>query len=318
MPRFWHLSALLLCFLAGLLANVTSAGDTDKAGDEFFERKIRPLLAANCFSCHGKEKNGGLSLESRAGLLAGGDGGTVVALGKPDDSRLIKAVKYADEELQMPPSAKLAEQDIALLNEWIERGAPWPASSGPTAGFIRTSGVITAQDRQFWSFQLVKPQAQPAVNNAAWLRQPIDSFVLASLESEKLQPAKEADKRTLLRRSSFDLTGLPPTMEDVTTFLADDSPDAYDRLIDRLLASPSYGERWGRHWLDVARYAEDQAHTFAARMYPGGYRYRDWVIGSLNSDLPYNDFVKEQIAADLIDGGDKVAGREKRNDDRAK
>lgn len=307
MPRFWHFLALLFCYLAPSLFNAAVAAEVDKAGDEFFERKIRPLLAANCFSCHGKEKKGGLSLESRAGMLAGGDGGTVVALGKPDDSRLLKAVKYADEELQMPPSAKLGEQDIALLKEWIERGAPWPETKGTAAGFIRTSGAITAEDRQFWSFQPVKPQQQPAVKDAAWLRLPLDPFVLAALEAENLQPAKEADKRTLLRRATFDLTGLPPTPEEVSSFLADESPDAYERLIERLLASPRYGERWGRHWLDIARYAEDQAHTFAARAYPGGYRYRDWVINSFNADLPYSRFVQEQIAADLLEGDDRMA-----------
>ncbi|MFN0021668.1 MAG: DUF1553 domain-containing protein [Pirellulaceae bacterium] len=307
MPRFWHFLALLFCYLAAALFNGVVAAEVDKAGDEFFERKIRPLLAANCFSCHGKEKKGGLSLESRAGMLAGGDGGTVVALGKPDDSRLLKAVKYADEELQMPPSAKLGEQDIALLKEWIERGAPWPETKGTAAGFIRTSGAVTAEDRQFWSFQPVKPQQQPIVKDATWLRQPLDSFVFAALEAEKLQPAKEADKRTLLRRATFDLTGLPPTPEEVNSFLADVSPDAYERLIERLLASPRYGERWGRHWLDIARYAEDQAHTFAARAYPGGYRYRDWVINSFNADLPYSRFVQEQIAADLLEGGDRNA-----------
>lgn len=313
MSRFWHIVALLLFFLARhwqFASAAAAEGETtaaDKAGDEFFERKIRPLLAANCFSCHGKEKKGGLSLESRAGMLAGGDSGTAVTLGKPDDSRLIQAVKYADDELQMPPSAKMAEQDIALLKEWIERGAPWPETSGTAAGFIRTSGAITAEDRQFWSFQPVKSQAQPPVKDAAWLRQPIDPFVLAALETEKLQPAKEADKRTLLRRATFDLTGLPPTVDEVSNFLADESPDAYERLIDKLLASPRYGERWGRHWLDIARYAEDQAHTFAARNYPGGYRYRDWVINSLNADLPYSDFIKQQIAADLLDGEDRNA-----------
>ncbi len=307
MPCFRHVLLLSICLLAMSLFKSAVAGESDKAGDEFFERRIRPLLAANCFSCHGKEKKGGLSLESRAGMLAGGDGGTVVALGKPDDSRLLKAVKYADEELQMPPSAKLGEQDIALLKEWIERGAPWPETKGTAAGFIRTSGTVTAEDRQFWSFQPVMPQPQPAVKSAAWLRQPLDSFVLAALEVERLQPAIEADKRTLLRRASFDLTGLPPTLEEVNSFLADESPDAYERLVDKLLASPRYGERWGRHWLDIARYAEDQAHTFAARAYPGGYRYRDWVINSFNADLPYSRFVQEQIAADLLDGGDRNA-----------
>ncbi|MBC7856683.1 MAG: PSD1 domain-containing protein, partial [Pirellulaceae bacterium] len=307
MLRFWHILALFLGCCPALFVNSGSGADGDKAGEEFFERRIRPLLAANCFSCHGTEKKGGLSLESRAGLLAGGDGGTVVALGKPNESRLLTAVKYADEELQMPPSAKLAEQDIALLKEWIERGLPWPEASGSSAGFIRTSGAITAEDRQFWSFQPVKPQTQPAVKDTSWRRLPLDSFVLAALEAEKLAPAKEADKRTLLRRASFDLTGLPPTLEEVSSFLADESPDAYERLIDKLLASPRHGERWGRHWLDVARYAEDQAHTFAARMYPGGYRYRDWVIGSLNADMPYQQFVTEQIAADLTEGENKTA-----------
>ena len=307
MPRCWQIFVLLLCSLSGPLADWALAAEGDNAADEFFERKIRPLLAANCFSCHGKEKKGGLSLESRAGMLAGGDGGAVITLEKPDDSRLLKAVTYADEALQMPPSAKLAEQDIALLKEWIERGAPWPASKGTAAGFIRASGTITAEDRQFWSFQPVTPQVQPAVKDGGWLRNRVDSFVLAALESENLQPTKEADKRTLLRRATFDLTGLPPTIDDVSSFLGDEAPDAYQRLIDRLLASPRYGERWGRHWLDIARYAEDQAHTFAARAYPGGYRYRDWVIGSLNADMPYRQFVTEQIAGDLVEGENKMA-----------
>ena len=308
MSRCWQIAVLVLCCCATSFFEQVVAAEGDKAGDEFFERRIRPLLAANCFSCHGKEKKGGLSLESRKGLLAGGDGGTVVALGKPEESRLIRAVKYEDDELQMPPSAKLADQDIALLKEWIERAAPWPESaSGSSAGFIRTSGTITESDRQFWSFQPVKPHPRPAVNDTAWSRRSIDPFLLAALEAEKLQPATEADKRTLLRRASFDLTGLPPTLEEASAFIADESPDAYERLIDRLLASPRYGERWGRHWLDVARYAEDQAHTFQARMYPGGYRYRDWVMGSLNADLPYNDFVRDQIAGDLPDDSDKTA-----------
>src|SRR3569623_917664 len=276
--------------------------NANEAGIEFFERKIRPLLAQHCYSCHGRGQNkGGLSLASREAMLAGGDSGTAVALGKPEESLLIAAIRY-DGDVQMPPAGKLADDEIAALSQWLALGAPWPAEPSG-GGTIRADGTITEADRQFWSFQPIADPAPPAVQQTGWPRKPLDAFVLARLEAEGLQPVGEADPRTFIRRATFDLVGLPPTAEEVEEFLADERPDAYERLIERLLESPHYGERWARHWLDVARYGEDQAHTFQARLYPSGYRYRDWVIDAFNRDLPFDRFVIEQIAGDLV-GGD--------------
>ncbi len=231
-------------------------------------------------------------------MLAGGESGAVVALEKPDESLLIAAVEHRGGT-EMPPNGKLSDGEIASLRKWIQLGLPWPESASKSGG-IRASGSITEEDRRFWSFQPVQDVAPPAVKNAAWPRRPLDQFVLAQLEATGLSPVGEADKRTFIRRASFDLIGLPPTPDDVAAFVADESPLAHERLINRLLESPHYGERWARHWLDVARYGEDQAHTFAARMYPNGYRYRDWVVTALNADMPYNQFVIEQIAGDLL------------------
>ncbi|OYV81132.1 MAG: hypothetical protein B7Z73_18440, partial [Planctomycetia bacterium 21-64-5] len=296
LPRWW-LAALIL-FAA---APAVSAGDRpagNEAGSEFFERKIRPLLVQHCYACHGRgRKKGGLSLESREAMLAGGESGTAVALGKPDESLLIEAVEYAGD-VQMPPSGKLAAEEIDALRQWLAVGAPWPAGPADAAS-MRSDGTITEADRQFWSFQPVRDPQPPAVRQADWPRRPLDRFVLARLEAEGLQPVSEADRRTFIRRATFDLIGLPPTAEEVEAFTGDERPDAYERSIERLLDSPHYGERWARHWLDVARYGEDQAHTFQARLYTSGYRYRDWVAGAFNRDLPFDRFVIEQIAGDL-------------------
>jgi hypothetical protein len=294
--------ALILILLAALVASNYATAAGEETGEEFFERHIRPLLVQHCYSCHGKgQTKGGLSLEHRAAMLAGGESGTAVVLNKPGESLLIRALEY--DELQMPPNGKLAEAEIKLFQEWIARGAPWPEAKDAPGG-IRTPGAITESDRQFWSFQPIRPQPLPHVRDAAWPREALDAFVLARLEAEELTPVVEAARQTLLRRATFDLTGLPPTIDEAEAFAGDASPDAYERLLDRLLASPRYGERWARHWLDVARYAEDQAHTFQARQYPSGYRYRDYVINSLNADLPYDRFLQEQIAGDLLDGED--------------
>lgn len=281
-------------------ASPTKPAVAEMSANEFFERKVRPLFVEHCYSCHAKgQKKGGFSLADRAGLLAGGESGAVVALEKPAESLLITAVEHRGG-LQMPPNRKLSDAEIAALKKWIELGAPWPDSAANKSGGIRASGSITAEDRQFWSFQPVKEVAPPAVKNGAWPRRPLDQFVMAQLEANDLSPVGETDKRAFIRRATFDLIGLPPTSDDVAAFLADESPLAHERLINRLLESPHYGERWARHWLDVARYAEDQAHTFQARMYPNGYRYRDWVVASFNRDLPYDQFVIAQIAGDLL------------------
>jgi mono/diheme cytochrome c family protein len=274
---------------------------------EFFEKAVRPVLADHCFDCHGPRKQkGGLRLDSRAALLSGGDSGPVVVPGKPDKSLLITAVHYADNP-RMPPRNKLKPEQIAALTDWVKQGAPWPAA--PVE--IRTPAPagrafqISPKDRDFWSFRPVSDPPLPRVKDGAWPRTSIDHFILARLEAGGLRPAPPADRRTLLRRATFDLTGLPPTPEEIDAFLADDSPRAFERVVDRLLASPHYGERWARHWLDVARYGEDQAHTFQARKYPYGYRYRDWLVRAFNADLPYDRFLKEQLAADLLSGPDR-------------
>jgi cytochrome c553 len=302
---------MIRCFLAALIFLGTSASlpcyaeeaKPDAAQIEFFEKQVRPVLVTHCQRCHGPDKQkGGLRLDSRAAMLSGGDSGPAMVAGKPDASTLIKAIRYNDA-IQMPPSKKLADEHIAALTTWVKMGAPWP----PAPEAIRTVETgkevpVTKEDRGFWSFQPVKIPALPTVKNGAWPRSSIDFFILSRLEAKGLRPVAAADKRTLLRRASFDLIGLPPAVEEMDQFLADDSPEAFARAVDRLLASPHYGERWARHWLDVARYGEDQAHTFQAKLFPYGYRYRDWVVQALNDDMPYDRFLMEQIAGDLIHG----------------
>jgi hypothetical protein len=275
---------------------------------EFFESKIRPLLANKCYSCHTASKLGELRLDSREALLKGGKSGPAILLGNPDESLLIRAVTHTDERLKMPMAGgKLPAQEIADLREWVKNGAPWPEQK--QARTARSGFHITPQQKAFWSFQPIRKPAIPDVQSTDWARTPIDRFVLAALEKNKLRPVRAADRRTLLRRASIDLTGLPPTPEQVDAFLSDSSPDAFAKVVDRLLASPQYGERWGRHWLDVARYADgggkDRRPVFigygmARDGYVNTFRYRDWVIDALNRDLPYDEFVKLQIAADLM------------------
>ena len=260
-----------LCAAFALMAAFTahaSAAEFTAADLDFFESKVRPLLDANCFSCHANGKDrGGLSLADRESLLKGGDSGRpAVVPGDPDHSPLIAAVRY-DDAVKMPKQYKLKDEEIAVLVAWVRRGAPWAAGSGGPA--IRTAGdVIRPEDRAFWSFRPVADPPFPGVKDPDWCKQPLDRFILARQEEKGLHPVAPADKRTLIRRATFDLIGLPPTPEEVDAFLADDSPDAFARVVDRLLASPHYGERWARHWLDVARYGEDQAHTFQARALP--------------------------------------------------
>jgi hypothetical protein len=265
---------------------------------EFFERQVRPLLAEQCFSCHGKgQKKGGLSLDTREGLQAGGDSGAVVQAGKPTDSLLFLAVTY-ESATQMPPSGKLADGQIAILRKWVEMGAPFPPTA-PSHG-IRGEGVISDADRGFWSFTKPRRSPPPAVADATWSRGLVDRFTQSTWERESLRAAPDADRATLARRLAVDLLGLPLSADDVEEFQAATGPDAESRLVDRLLASPRMGERWGRHWLDLARFGEDQAHTFQARNYPEGYRYRDWVVNALNADMPYDEFARHQIAGDLL------------------
>ncbi len=276
---------------------------------EFFEKSVRPVLAEHCYECHAaEERSGGLWLDSREGWQAGGDSGDALVPGKPEASRLIEAIRYENLDLQMPPDGKLSARDVAALEKWVELGAPDPrraTNTGPTQNKPST-GMSIEEGREFWSFRPVANPQPPKVSHQAWVRNPIDAFVLARLEAEGLTPAKLADRRTMLRRVTFDLIGLPPTPAEVESFLADDSPDAFERVVERLLASPHYGERWGRHWLDVARYADsnglDENLAFG-----NAWRYRDYVVQAFNTDKAYDEFVMEQIAGDLLPNADQEA-----------
>ena len=280
---------------------------------EHFETKIRPLLAANCFACHSESAAAGLRVDSREALVRGGETGPAIVPGKPEESALIKAIQHADGFPRMPRGrAKMPQADIDLLTEWVRAGAMWPAAANampvPVASHDRT---VTAEHRAYWAYQPLAAHAAPAVQNAAWPKNDIDRFVLARLEREGLKPVRPADKLTLLRRATLDLTGLPPTAEEVDAFLADESPDAFAKVIDRLLASPRYGEAWARMWLDVARYGEDDYRSLDPKgrgyaPYPNAYLYRDWVIRAFNEDLPYDQFVAAQLAADQLEGPSRL------------
>jgi hypothetical protein len=264
----------------------------DGEGVQFFETKIRPVLATRCFACHSSQApkvQGGLLLDSQAGVLKGGNSGAIIAAGQPDQSLLIRALRYQDKDVKMPPGKPLAPEVVADFEAWVRAGAPMPADS-PAVTKANAA-------RTHWAFQAPKDPTVPAVQRTDWARNAIDRFVLAKLEAKNLAPSPEADRRTLIRRLTFDLTGLPPSAAEIDAFVADKSADAYERLVDRLLASPRYGERWGRYWLDVARYSD--ARNVGER-FPFSYTYRDWVIRALNDDMPYDRFVQLQLAADLM------------------
>ncbi|MEZ6118146.1 MAG: PSD1 and planctomycete cytochrome C domain-containing protein [Pirellulaceae bacterium] len=267
---------------------------------EFFEKQVRPLLLARCLECHSQdEQSGGLSLESRSQILAGGDSGPAVDLENLDNSLLLKAIQYSQEELQMPPDNKLPEAEIETLTQWVQRRLPDPRLATLAAESTSPTGMSVEDGRNFWAFQPVSKSPLPAVESAAWIQTPVDAFVLRQLEVRNLQPAPRADEATLIRRLSFDLTGLPPTPDEVHQFVHDSSPHAYAALVERLLASPQYGVRWGRHWLDVARYADSNGLDENIA-YGNAWRYRDYVIQAFNQDKPYHHFVLEQLAGDLL------------------
>ncbi|MCO6456117.1 MAG: DUF1553 domain-containing protein [Pirellulaceae bacterium] len=270
----------------------------------FFESEVRPLLVERCYKCHGQEKQkGDLRLDSLASILQGGESGPAIAPGDADGSLLVEAVRY--ESFEMPPDGKLADEQIAVLARWVEMGAPWPggaAAAPPT----RQEARITDADRAFWSFQPLVRHEPPQVDRAEWSANPIDRFLYQRLLAEGLEPAARADRRTLVRRATFDLLGLPPTADEVRQFVDDPSPDAYAELIERLLSRPEYGERWARHWLDLVRYAESDGFRQDAYR-PDAWRYRDYVIRSLNQDKPYDRFVQEQLAGDELWPGEPEA-----------
>jgi cytochrome c553 len=284
-----HLAILLLPGIASVaLAQVQSTNE------EFFENRIRPVLAENCFACHTNSRLGGLRLDSRDALLAGGKSGPAVIAGDSSGSLLMQAVRQTHSRLKMPPQSRLEAREIADLAAWIDGGAAWPAKQEAIASQVR----ITPEQRAFWSFQPVRRTPISHPSNTAWAKNDIDRFLLARMEAEKVTPAKAADKRTLIRRVTFDLIGLPPTPKEIAEFLADDSPSAFEKVVDRLLNSPHYGERWARYWLDLARYSDGKQAARDDSPLPNAYRYRDWVIAAFNSDMPFDVFVKAQIAAD--------------------
>ncbi|RPI87941.1 MAG: DUF1549 domain-containing protein, partial [Planctomycetaceae bacterium] len=271
---------------------------------EFFESKIRPVLVENCFECHSaasKSVKGGLKLDSRAALLQGGDSGPALVPGKPDESLAVQAVRW--QMFEMPPQGKLRAEVIADLAQWIAMGAPWPETDSASADSPAKTYDWPTLKSQHWAWQPVARPAPPPVNNATWPRSAIDQFVLARLEAEGLAPAPAASPRALIRRVYFDLIGLPPAPEEVDAFCAaweTNAESALETVVDRLLSLPQYGERWARHWLDVARYS-DVAGNFGGPAIPHAWRYRDWVVEALNRDLPFDQFVKAQIAGDLLD-----------------
>ncbi len=268
---------------------------------DFFETEVRPVLATNCFPCHGPAKQeSGLRLDAREHVVKGGDSGPVVVPGDPDQSKLIMAVRN-DGDFQMPPDGKLSDAAIDALVAWIEMGAPWPTTTTRPITEISSEAIAEAR-RSHWAFQPVREPKLPTVHNETWPTSPIDHFVLAKLEASAILPSEAADRATLIRRATIDLTGLPPTSQEVEDFINDPYPEAFDHVVDRLLASPRFGERWGRYWLDVARYADTKGYVYDGeeRRYPYSYTYRDYVVRAFNTDLRYDQFLIEQIAVDRL------------------
>lgn len=299
-------AVLVLAWVAGRVS-----AEAARDGASFFEAKIRPVLVERCFQCHSaqaKKLKGRLRLDSKDGLLRGGEHGVVLVPGKPDQSKLIEAIRWDNADLQMPPKQRLSAEQVADFVRWVKIGAPdpRPAGAAPAIAAAPAGGIDYAAARKTWAWGLPKDHPLPAVKDEAWCQSPIDRFILAKLEAKGLKPAPPADRRTLIRRAYYDLIGLPPRPEEVEAFVDDPSPDAFARVIDRLLASPHYGERWGRHWLDVVRYAD----AFDSRSVNGdsigagdiseAWRYRDWVVKAFNRDMPYDQFVENQIAGDLL------------------
>ena len=323
-----HLTLAAIMLLSGIVpparaaetapGTVPAAGiatPPDAAAIAFFENKIRPLLVEHCYRCHAtdaeKGVKGGLLLDSRDGVLAGGELGAVLVPGRPEGSLLIRAVGYDDPELQMPPKGKLAKGEIDALTEWVRMGAPDPRTEKPIGKGAATApagGGMSVEEgkRSLWSVQPLKKMVPPAVKDVSWVRNPIDRFILAKLEEKGITPNKRVDQRKLIRRAYFDLTGLPPAPAEVEAFVADASPDAYEKVVRRLLKSPAYGERWASHWLDVARYGESDGYEQDYDR-PHAYHYRDFVIRALNEDLPYDTFVKWQLAGDEYEPGNPMA-----------
>ncbi|HYR58140.1 MAG TPA: DUF1549 domain-containing protein, partial [Chthoniobacteraceae bacterium] len=300
--------AFTLAFISlGSLAFAAATAEPTKEQSEFFESKIRPILADNCYKCHSVEKGkakGDLTMDTREGILKGGENGKIIEPGDPAKSMMIKAISYDDPDLQMPPKGeKLAEAQISLLKEWVKMDAPDPRKD--SAGTKAKLSGLTDKARGHWAYQPVVKPPIPQTKNHAWPRTPVDAFILAKLEEKSMVPAPDAEKGALLRRATFDLIGLPPTPQEVQAFINDTTPQAFAKVVDRLLASPHYGERWGRFWLDTARYSDTiggEAKKLKGEDYRYAYAwtYRDWVIGAFNADMPYDQFIIQQLAADKV------------------
>src|SRR6516162_5886413 len=289
--------------LASTLVPAQEKNRPDPAAIEFFESKIRPVLSEHCYRCHSstaKKLKGKLLLDSREGILKGGESGPVIVAGKPEKSRLIQAIRYADVDLSMPPNAKLSDAVIADLTKWVKMGAPWPDDTAISkAPKNKYELDLPKRKKEHWAWQPIQAGNIPAVKDKSWPLDPIDHFILSKLDEKGLKPAPAADRRTWIRRVTFALIGLPPTPEDVDAFVKDTSKEAWEKVVDRLLASPHFGERWGRHWLDLVRYAETRGHEFDYPA-PNAYQYRDYVIRAINADVPYDQFVLEHLAGDLL------------------
>ncbi|MCA9006847.1 MAG: DUF1549 domain-containing protein, partial [Planctomycetaceae bacterium] len=301
---------VLILMVSGLISPAWSAEAAGKAGDkgiEFFESKIRPVLIKHCYECHAadsKSIRGGLLLDTRAGLLKGGDSGPALQPGKPAESMLLESLRF--ESFEMPPSGKLAPEIIADFETWIKMGAPDPRDGESK---IVKQGVDIETGKEFWAFRPITTHPVPAVTDAGWYETDIDLFIRARQEQRNLEPAPEASPTTLVRRLYYDLTGLPPTPAQIDAYLKDESPGATEKLVDELLASPQFGVRWGRYWLDIARYSQSTGGG-RSLLYDSAWRYRNYVIDSFNADKPYDQFITEQIAGDLLEAKDYQQRRE--------
>ena len=274
--------------------------DLPREGFDFFEKNIRPVLVEKCYKCHSSQSEkvkADLRLDTKSGLLKGGSSGASLVPFKPDESLLLKAIRYTDSDLQMPPKQKLTDFEIKNFEIWIKMGAPDPRKDAPDEKTYAKWPFEEA--KEFWSFKAISSPAVPITKDKKWAKCEIDSFILTKLEEKRLAPVKDADKRTLIRRATYDLTGLPPTPDEINAFLRDKSSNAFEKVINRLLSSPAYGEQWGRHWLDVARYA-DTSGCNSDFPVPTAYRYRNYVVESFNRDKPFDQFIREQIAGDLL------------------
>ena len=266
---------------------------------EFFEREVRPLLATHCYECHStqaKRVEANLLLDSRSSHVRGGDSGAAIVPGDASSSLLIEAVHY--DSYEMPPKGKLSDEDIQTLTRWVDIGAPWPNEPAPTKETVQEFDLENRK-ANFWVWQPMQTPELPPIHNADWVNNDIDSFILSQLEQAHIKPSRDAERTAILRRLYFDLIGLPPTADEVKAFIQNKNPQATEHVVNQLLESPHFGERWGRHWLDIVRYAESRGHEFDNDT-PNAFQYRDYVIRALNADVPYDQFVREHIAGDLL------------------